>query len=243
MATSIEQIRTFLDEYDLEYRVDPAHDAILIGFRLDPEATTFRDGDGDPYIRVVIRVLEDGEFLGVFCPQAWNIDGCQHAAAVFEALAAMQAQHKTIRFDYDPTDGEIRPNVELPVEDAELTSRQFHRLVHSLLHAVQRFDMVLRRAAATGEVTFAAARQDEAEGPATPAIGRLRVLAEEAGGVEALEQIACGAPVEEAGAAEPPPAATAERPPETAPRPVIRRLWERLFGGSDPEAGTGRKAG
>lgn len=244
MPTSLEQVQEFLDEYDLKYQVDTDHDAILIGFRLDPESTSFRDRDGDAYLQLVIRVLEEGEFLGVFSPQAWNLDGCPHKAAVFEALAAIQARYKLLRFDYDTADGEIRPNVELPLEDAELTSRLFHRMMHAVMHGVQRFDGVIRQAMQTGEVSFASLDRDEAG--AAPDVSRLQRLAAEAGGLEALERIACGChvePVEEGGPASAPGSRTVAEPPPPPPKPVIRRIWESLFGADDPDAGTERRAG
>ena len=108
MATSIEQVKGFLDEHDLNYAVDAERDAIVLGFNIDPEASTYRDEDDDPYIRLVVRVLEGGEFVTVFSPNAWNIDGCVYKAAVLEALVAIQMQYKLLRFDYDMNDGEIR---------------------------------------------------------------------------------------------------------------------------------------
>ncbi|MBM4010070.1 MAG: hypothetical protein FJ286_01630 [Planctomycetes bacterium] len=259
MPTSIEQIQTFLDEYSLNYRVDEEHDAILIGFGLNPESTTFRDVDGDPGIQFVIRVLERGEFLAIFTPQAWNVEDCPHRAAVFEAIASIQTQYKMLRFDYDPSDGEIRPNVELPLEDSELTSRQFHRLMHGMLHGVPRFDRVIRHAIERGEVSFAGLDDEEPTGAPPPRIARLQRLAEEAGGIEALERLACGGDEPEAespatesrdavgddGSAAPQDhsAPTALQPSVPPAKPTIQRLWDHLFGSSDRGPGTDRKAG
>lgn len=272
MPTSIEQVREFLDEYDLRYRVDDEHEAILIGFEIDPDETLFRNPDGSAAIRMVIRVMEQGEFLAVFCPQAWNVATCPHKRAVFEAIAAIQSQYKLLRFDYDSGDGEIRPNVELPLEDSEITSRQFHRLIHGVLHGVRRYDGVIRHAMQTGEVSFASVELMEARAASSPEIARLRQLAEESGGIDELERLAAGddsdSLVEGFGLAddgscvidessadhlvfdseedsldEP----AAEQPP--CPQPVIRRIWEqlrswrRLFGPTSPQAGGKRKAG
>jgi len=259
MPTSIEQIQTFLDEYSLNYRMDEDHDAILIGFGLNPETTTFRDADGDPGIQFVIRVLEQGEFLAIFTPQAWNVEGCPHRAAVFEAIASIQTQYKMLRFDYDPSDGEIRPNVELPLEDSDLTSRQFHRLMHGMLHGVPRFDRVIRRAIETGEVSFAGLDEEEQAGAPPPQIARLQRLAEQAGGIEALERLACGG--DEADQADsmigtgdgstaehpgqPPERSDddAPRPPERPAKPAIQRVWDHLFGAGDRDPDADRKAG
>lgn len=250
MATSITEVQEFLDEFDLRYRVDPENQAILIRFSVDPEATTFRDRDGDPSIGLVIRVMEDGEFLSIFCPWAWNVRDCPHRAAVFEALATIQGHCKMLRFDHDPNDGEIRPNIELPIEDSGLTSHQFHRLVHGVMHGVQRFDGVIRHAMNTGEVSFASVNFDERGNSPSSAIGRLQRLAAEAGGIEALEQLACGevaaaepdGPAAAGGHTEHDAATDAPRPEAAAPRTVILTLWERLFRRRRPSPGPGREA-
>lgn len=245
MATSLEQLKSFLDEHDLEYEVVEDHDAIILGFGLDPESTTFRDRDGDPHVRVGIQLREEGEFLGVFCPQAWNVDGCAHKAAVFEALVTIQARYKMLRFDYDPNDGEIRPNLELVVEDGELTARQFHRMIEGLMLAIQKFDGVIRHAMTTGEVSFASVEKRAGTPPSSPEIARLRELAAAAGGIEELERIAGidadadDRPAPDADARGPAPAAETSPPP----RPAIRRLWERLFGREEPPGEERRRAG
>jgi len=253
MPVSLEQVQGFLDEFDLKYHVDEEREAILIGFGVDTEKTSYRNLDGEPGIQFVIQAPEDGKFLMIFAPQAWNVAECPHKAAVFEAIVTIQGQYKLMRFDYDPSDGEIRPNVELPAEDAEVTSNQFHRLLLGVYLGVQRYDCVVRHAMRTGEVSFAAVRHDDMSGQSSTANHRLEELAAEAGGIEVLERIACGTagegPVETRSAEE-------EGPPEAIPdsaadpglrpgtKPVIRRIWDRFFGGDEaPGAGGGRKAG
>ena len=121
MPTTIQQVTGFLDESELTYDVKDKYEAIGIGFSLDESSATYRYRDGDAHVQLVIRVVEEGEFVAVLAPQAWNICACPHKAAVFEALVALQARFKLLRFDYDPQDGEIRPNVELPLEDSSLS--------------------------------------------------------------------------------------------------------------------------
>lgn len=258
MPTTIEHIQEFLDESDLRYRVDPEHDAILIGFGIDPTTSTFRDQHGEPRIPLVIRVLERGEFVAMFCPAAWNVDGCRHKAAVFEAITAIQAQYKMLRFDYDPSDGGIRPNVEIPIEDAALTSQQIHDLLHGILLGTQRYDGMIRHAMNTGEVSFATVAAEPVGAP-PPAIARLQRLAGNAGGIDELERLACGGDDDAADEGHPKPAAPAEPPAAVKPsaatdtvheagpsppgKPAIRRIWEHLFGTDDSDPGTGRKAG
>jgi hypothetical protein len=192
MATSIEEIKEFLDEFDLKYQVHDKEPAIAIAFRCEPDETIYRDRDGDPCLQMVITVLEGGEFVAVFAPQAWNLRDCEHKAAVFEAMSSIQMQYKMLRFDYDPDDGEIRPNVELPLEDAELTSRLFHRLVHALMHGVKRFAPVIQHAMRTGEVSMMLVDDEKPSDEPTPDISEMLKIAEQAGGIDALEALLGG---------------------------------------------------
>ena len=200
MPTTIQQVTDFLDEFDLTYDVKEEYEAIGIGFSLDESSTTYRDHDGDAHVQLVIRVVEDGEFVAVLAPQAWNIGACPHKAAVFEALVALQARFKLLRFDYDPDDGEIRPNVELPVEDSSLSSKQFHRLMHAVIIGVQRLDRVIRHAMENGAVCLDLMNEEEGSSSDDSQLDdddkalleTLEDLAEEAGGIDALERLLGG---------------------------------------------------
>jgi len=161
MAVTLEQITGFLAEHELKYAVDPERQAVLVGFAVDADQTTYRDRDGNPSIQFVIRLLEEGEFVSIFVPQAWNIGRCPNKAAVFEALATIQGRYKMLRFDYDPADGEVRPNVEVLAEDSEFTADHLHRLMHCIYQGVQRFDGVIRHAMTTGEVSWTVLEDDE----------------------------------------------------------------------------------
>jgi hypothetical protein len=189
MATTLESIAGFLDEYELNYRVDRDRSAILIAFACPPEDGGYTTPDGEATVRIVIQLAEDGEFLAVFSPNAWNIHDCAHKSAVIGAVPAIQSQYKMLRFDHDPADGELRPNIELPLEDASLTSQQFHRIVHGLLEGIQRFDRVIRHAMETGEVSFACLEKDEPSAPSPDEVQRLMELANRAGGIEELERL------------------------------------------------------
>lgn len=192
MATTIDELKGFLDEYELKYRVDEERNAILVGFGCNADDSPYRDEEGDAYVRLVIQLSEDGGFVAVFSPNAWNIDDCPNKAAVFEALVSIQAQYKMLRFDYDPTDGEIRPNMELPVEDSSVSSRQLHRMIHGMLGAIQRFHPVIRHAMDHGEVSFASLNDEDLPSPPSEETMRLMDLARRAGGIEALEKLLGG---------------------------------------------------
>ncbi len=59
---------------------------------------------------------------------------------------------KLLRFEYDPTDGEVRAAIELPLEDAPLTERLFDRCLSGLIQLVDQQAMPrIKTVLATGE--------------------------------------------------------------------------------------------
>jgi len=200
MSVTIDHITEFLDEQELSYGKHEEFAAIMLGFHLKPETTRYRDRNGEAHLGFLIRISEDDEFLTVSIPWTWNLADCPHKAAVFEALLDFQAQSKLVRFDYDRDDGELRANAEIAVEDSSLTSTQFNRLIRAVGSAVLEFDPVLRHAMQTGEVDMnrlADSANDDGES------ARLQGLVDEAGGMEALERLACGEPLPDSDASDP----------------------------------------
>jgi hypothetical protein len=192
MPTSNEHVQAYLDEHSVRYHFDEESDATVVGFLLDEKKTTYRDLEGKARIQVVIKVLERGGFVIVFAPQAWAIGDCPHKGAVLEALIAVQSQYKMIRFDHDPDDGEVRPNVELPLDGAELSTQQLHRMIHGIIHCVQQYDCVIRHAMTTGETSFSHIREDDPIGTPPSERSRLERLVDEAGGLDAFERLVSG---------------------------------------------------
>jgi len=191
MATTLSEITSLLDDAELRYQVNEDQQAVALGFEIDPEETNYRDSDGDPNVLLVIEVKENGEFVSVCSPNAWNIQDCQQKGAVFESLVLYQARCKMIRFDYDPQDGEIRPNVELPLEDAVITGQQFHRVLGVMLQAIKDAHAIVSHAMETGvaDPGLIAGGQATADADAGPEIDRLRQLAAQAGGIDELEKL------------------------------------------------------
>lgn len=66
-----------------------------------------------------------------------------------------------LQWEYDPSDGEIRAIIEFPLEDAEMTERQFNRCLHGLVQLVDEMAMPrLKHVMATG---FDLEDEDEGE--------------------------------------------------------------------------------
>jgi hypothetical protein len=186
MATTFDDLKQFLDDAGLNYDAHEEHSVIAIGFAGEPDDTTYRDADGDPHVQVIVRLMEQGEFCVAFVPRAWNLAGCEHRAAVCEAVTRLQSKVKLVRYDLED-DGHLQPNVEISLEKAPMCAEQLHRAIAGLLMAVRQFDPVIRHAMETGAVDLDLAKEDMPEPP--PEITRILELGESAGGLEALERL------------------------------------------------------
>ncbi|QXD16845.1 hypothetical protein GQ464_007875 [Rhodocaloribacter litoris] len=149
MATTLDEIAQMLEHYGLRYfRGDD--NTLLAAFG---GLEHYRDDEGNPHLRVVIQLSEQGRYLSIFAPAAYTVP-VDEAGPFLQACAMVQWRTKLIQYEYDARDGEVRPVVEFPLEDAPLTLAQFARCLTGLVRLVDEYDPVLRRALETGEVAF-----------------------------------------------------------------------------------------
>jgi len=189
MATTFQDLQNYLKAAGLGFEANDEHQTIAIGFTGEPGDTTYRDEDGDPSVRILVRLVERGEFVAVFSPQAWDLSDSEHVPAVCEAVARMQARMKLIRFDLGE-EGFLQPNVEIPLEKAPMCAEQLLRAIAGVLIAVKEFDPVVRHAKETGIVDLELINDEVPDMP--PEINQIIELGETAGGLDALEQLLGG---------------------------------------------------
>ncbi len=152
MATSIPEIESFLEEKEIKYkRKDPT--TLIFGAATEH----YTDQDGDKGLILVLKLEEDGEFFKLFCPNAFRITG-PNVDAFLRLCTHIQWCTKMIQFEYDHHDGEVRPIIEFPLEDAPLTARQLYRCISGLVELVDRHFEILEKARITGKANL-----DEAE--------------------------------------------------------------------------------
>ena len=131
MSTTLAEVSHFLDQRSLKYAVSD-DETILTGFG---GLASFRDRDGEPHLRVVIQLQEDGRYIQIYSPAAYAV-AAERAAPFLQACAMIQWRTKLIQFEYDAADGEVRPVVEFPLMDAPLTGAQLMRAVTGLVELV-----------------------------------------------------------------------------------------------------------
>jgi hypothetical protein len=137
MKPLFEQICGFLEARGWDYQPDSEQQCLI----LHRESLT-----------VVIEISENGEFIQIFLPQLLTIsDDHPHYERALETLLHLGWQHKLARWQRDPDDGEVRLQADLPLEDSELTPKQFWRTLQGTLQIAQQGREQLRRVLETGE--------------------------------------------------------------------------------------------
>jgi hypothetical protein len=148
MAITVDKLVKMLKQAELIHERDESDD-ILVPYGTE----NYVNSDGDKRLVIVLKVEEDGEFLRLFVPMALKADG-PHRDAILRACMMVHWKSKLIKFEYDDSDGEVRPVIEVSIEDSTLTLGQVRRCLGALVGLLDQYYPVLRRAQQTGEVVF-----------------------------------------------------------------------------------------
>jgi len=128
MSVTLEQLTAYLDNKDLKYKYEE-----------DKERIVLISGDEDITNAHFIRVREDGD---IFEWQMQILDSKRdivtikehkYAAKVLSHLLYLNYKTKFGTWEFDPSDGDIRLAVEIPLEDAIMTEKQFNRVAGFML--------------------------------------------------------------------------------------------------------------
>ncbi len=142
MATTLDFIAHCLDQRGWTYQVDRAQQQIITGVKAE---------NLDRFI-ILLRLTEKGEFLQFIAPQILNLKDHVYKGMAFQTMLHISYGVKMLRFEYDPSDGEVRASIELPLEDATLTVAVFNRCLEGLIQLVDTQAMPrLKAVLATGE--------------------------------------------------------------------------------------------
>ncbi len=132
MAATVEQIALYLDDLGWDYRIDEDESRIV----------TDIDADNVQDFLIVVQLDEEGEFFKLFAPQVLSgVKDHPYKEAILQTMLSISWETKMLQWEYDPTDGEIRAIIEFPLEDAELTQRQFNRCLQGLVQIVDEMAM------------------------------------------------------------------------------------------------------
>ncbi|MCT7953905.1 CHAT domain-containing protein [Laspinema palackyanum] len=137
MTTTLEQITQFLDAQNWTYQTEPENHCIHL------------TSEGLP---VILNLEENGELLNCFIPQLLTIPAEHpYAETAMATLLHLGWELKLVRWQRDPSDGEVRITTEIPLEDGTLTPRQFQRTLTELVELGKRTKQRLETVLTTGD--------------------------------------------------------------------------------------------
>jgi len=148
MAVTMNQIKGMLNELELKFMENPRDDSELA---LRFGTKNYRDTDGDKSLLIVIKLSENGEYITLYCPKAYEVTG-QNQGVFLKLCMMIQWMTKLVQFEFDHRDGEIRPVIEFPIEDGTLTARQLQRCIIGLGQVIEACDAALRSALEQGVI-------------------------------------------------------------------------------------------
>lgn len=132
IASPLLQIITYLKSRHWQYIYQPENQQIITGVKAD----NFKR------LMIIIRSLEDEEYLEIEVPELIKgINPNPYKKNLFQTLLSLTNETKMVRWEYDALTDQINAKIELPLEDAQLTQRQFDRCLDSLVQLVDEIAM------------------------------------------------------------------------------------------------------
>jgi len=147
MAVALQEISSWLDNADVSHEVLNDDNKIVFGI-----------SNGETNKGIAIELEENGKVFQLYVNlldehgKIVKIKDHQHEAKVWSHILSLNYKTKFGTWEYDPTDGEIRCAIEIPLEDATMTEKQFKRIFGYVTKDAQDgFDAILK-ILETGEV-------------------------------------------------------------------------------------------
>jgi hypothetical protein len=121
---TLDTLARYLDRDEWRYDMDVAGNCIRTGFR----------GDHATY-RAMVLFDADKDRVRFIVPNYLNLTKVENRSRILERLMELNMQYILMKFGYDPQDGEVRAEIDVPVNDATMSYECFRRCLYCLLTA------------------------------------------------------------------------------------------------------------
>lgn len=122
---TLDTLARYLDRDEWRYDMDPEGSCIRTGFR----------GDHATY-RAMVLLDAEKQRVRFIVPNYLNLTKIADKTRILERLMELNMQYILLKFGYDPADGEVRAEIDVPVNDSNLSYEGFRRCLYCLLTAV-----------------------------------------------------------------------------------------------------------
>jgi hypothetical protein len=131
MATNLITIKQYLKEEGFSFIHSNESEYVETSVKTE----NYRNHDSEKLLSLVIKLEEEGQIIKIIAPYIYNFKlkpSSGLRSSLFQSLLEVSWKTKFVQFEYDSNDGEIRGILEFPLEDAELTKKQFIRALNTL---------------------------------------------------------------------------------------------------------------
>jgi hypothetical protein len=131
---TLDTLARYLDRDEWRYDLDSEGSCIRTGFR----------GDHATY-RAMVLYDSEKQRVRFIVPNYLNLSKVPDKARILERLMELNMQYILLKFGYDPADGEVRAEIDVPVNDSDISYEGFRRCLYCLLTAVDEEYPVMMR--------------------------------------------------------------------------------------------------
>jgi hypothetical protein len=131
---TLDTLARYLDRDEWRYDLDAEGSCIRTGFR----------GDHATY-RAMVLYDNEKQRVRFIVPNYLNLSKVQDKSRILERLMELNMQYILLKFGYDPADGEVRAEIDVPVNDSDISYEGFRRCLYCLLTAVDEEYPVMMR--------------------------------------------------------------------------------------------------
>lgn len=158
MAITLQEIAKYLEAEEFNYKLDAEREVIVTGVAKNGQSGA-----------LYIRMKENGEMFSLEMePLKDDTSGHfdvsvnhPHLMLLLQQMLYANYQTKFGSWEYDPSDGDLKFTVELPVEDGTITLKQFHRIVSGAFTALDS-QAAFKKILETGKVPAEESQEEKA---------------------------------------------------------------------------------
>ncbi|MDA1044281.1 MAG: hypothetical protein O3C57_03550 [Verrucomicrobia bacterium] len=139
MPTSIQQIALRLEHRRVRFHLQEKNNRIILSYATE----NYQNTEDERSVRVLIDVLDDGQYVTVYAPGCFAVPAGEHAHALLEAADAANRASHLVKWKYDHARNALLPAVDIVVQDARFSSGQITVSLTVLLAAIEEMYLFL----------------------------------------------------------------------------------------------------
>ena len=147
MATTIEELSGILTRGEIKHAFDKDGD-IYFGFQTE----NYTNSAGDKSLGIYLRISNEGQMFSLTAHDGFVVKGSKHIEAFLKLCSILQMTGYLIQFEYVPSNGTVRPCIEIPLIDNKLTKGQLDFCIASMVKVMEDNYSSLKQALETGSL-------------------------------------------------------------------------------------------